>query len=155
MPLLDAREVQRLEPVGHDAVRRAELTGNTTAHDLGLGRMLKTRGDFIGRRLAARPALHDPARLRLAGVRPVDRQRRLRAGAHLVHRLGETASQGYLTSVTIGAEIEGWLGLALLSNGPALVGRHMVATSPLHAEEVPVEICSPHFVDSENARVRS
>jgi sarcosine oxidase subunit alpha len=148
---IEALNLARIEK-GH--VAGAELNGNTTAFDLGLTRMLKKRGDFIGRALAARPALNDPARPRLVGVRSVDRSRKLRGGAHLVHRLGGTDSQGWLTSVTIGAEIEGWLGLALLSHGPERIGTHMVATSPLHGEEVPVEICSPHFVDLENARVR-
>jgi sarcosine oxidase subunit alpha len=148
---LEALNLARIEK-GH--VAGAELNGNTTAYDLGLAKMLKKRGDFIGRTLAARPALVDPARPRLVGVRSVERTRKLRGGAHLVPRLGGTDSQGYITSVTLGAEIEGWLGLALLSHGPERIGTHMVATSPLFADEVPVEICSPHFVDAENSRVR-
>ena len=37
-----------------------ELNGQTTAHDLGFGKMLSTKKDFIGRFMAARPALTDP-----------------------------------------------------------------------------------------------
>jgi sarcosine oxidase subunit alpha len=148
---IEALNLMRIEK-GH--VAGSELNGNTSAHDLGLQRMLKKRGDFIGRVLADRPALKAPSRPRLVGVRPVQRDRKISGGWHLVARLGDTDSQGWITSVTLGAEIEGWLGLALLRHGPERVGMHMVATSPLHGAEVPVEICSPHFVDPENARVR-
>ena len=33
-----------------------ELNGQTTAHDLGLGRMLSASKDYVGRALAQRPA---------------------------------------------------------------------------------------------------
>ena len=149
---VEALGLLRIEK-GH--VAGSELNGNTSAHDLGLHRMLKKRGEFVGRVLAGRPTLQDPARPRLVGVRPVRRDQKISGGWHLVSRLGETDSQGWITSVTMGAEIEGWLGLALLRHGPEKIGTHMVATSPLHGAEVPVEICSPHFVDAENARVRA
>jgi heterotetrameric sarcosine oxidase alpha subunit len=148
---IEALGLMRIEK-GH--VAGAELSGNTTAHDLGLQGMLKKRGDFIGRTLAARPALTAPDRQRLVGVRPVRREAKLLGGMHLVPRLGDTGSLGYITSVTLGAEIEGWLALALLRGGPDRIGTHMIATSPLHGIEVPVEIRSPHFVDPENRRVR-
>ena len=51
---------------GHPA--GAELNGQTTAHDLGMGKLLSTKKDFIGRAMAARPALTDPARPRLVGL---------------------------------------------------------------------------------------
>src|SRR5256885_10782944 len=37
-----------------------ELDGRTTADDLGLGSLVSTRKDFIGRRLSQRPALRSP-----------------------------------------------------------------------------------------------
>lgn len=148
---LEALNLLRIEK-GH--VTGAELNGNTTMHDLGLERMMKKRGDFVGRTLAARPALTAADRPRLVGIRSVRRDQKISGGWHLVNRLGDSDSQGWITSVTIGVEIEGWLGLALLKRGPERIGTHMVATSPLHGAEVPVEICSPHFVDPENARVR-
>ena len=78
---LDALNLLRIEK-GH--VAGSELNGQTTAADLGLGRMLKRSGDFIGRVLARRPGLADPARLGLVGVRVLDRAATLKAGAHLV-----------------------------------------------------------------------
>ena len=93
--------VLRIEK-GHPAGQ--ELAGFTTAADLGLERMVKKSGDVIGRVLAGRPAMADPQRPRLTGIRPIDKSQRLRGGAHLVrsparkrawlrhqrHALGET-----------------------------------------------------------------
>ena len=137
---------------GH--VAGPELNGQTTAADLGLGRMLKKRGDFVGRALAQRPGLTDATRPGLVGVRPVRREIQLRAGAHLVER-GATTSLGWITSVTRAVELEGWIGLALLSGGHGRIGANLTAASPLHGENVAVEIVSPHFVDPENLRVRA
>ncbi len=63
----EALGVLRIEK-GHPA--GGELNGQTTAHDLGFGKMLSAKKDFIGRFMAARPALTDPARPRLVGLRP-------------------------------------------------------------------------------------
>lgn len=148
---VEALGLMRIEK-GH--VAGSELNGNTTAQDLGLGKMLKKKGDFIGRVLANRPGLMDPARPRLVGVRPVRRETKLLGGMHLVERSGATESQGWITAVTRGVEVEGWLALALLRNGAARIGQTLVATSPVHGTWAKVEICSPHFVDPENFRVR-
>ena len=49
-----------------------ELNGQTTARDLGLGTMMSTKKDFIGRVMASRPALTAPDRPALVGFKPVD-----------------------------------------------------------------------------------
>jgi sarcosine oxidase subunit alpha len=145
---VEALGLLRIEK-GH--VAGPEMNGQTTAADLGLGRMLKKRGDFVGRALAARPALTDPGRPALAGVRALNGARLL-AGAHLVAP-GGNGSLGWLSSVTRGVEQEGWIGLALLADAAARRGTRLEAASPLHGERVEVEIGSPHFVDPENRRV--
>jgi sarcosine oxidase subunit alpha len=149
---LDALNTLRIEK-GH--VTTAELNGNTTADDLGFRRMLKTNGDFIGRALAARPGLTAPDRLQLVGVRPVDRKRRLRNGMHLVAPASPAASLGYVTSSTPSAELEGWVGLALLEGGRGRLGTRLLGTSPVHGESIEVEVVSSHMLDAENTRVRS
>ena len=83
---LDALNTLRIEK-GH--VTGAELNGNTSAEDLGMQRMLKKHGDFVGRMLSQRSGLCAPERLQLVGVRPADPARRLRNGAHLVVREAE------------------------------------------------------------------
>ena len=149
---LDALNTLRIEK-GH--VTSAELNGNTSAHDLGLQRLLKQRGDFIGRTLAQRAGITAPDRLQLVGVRPVDRARRLRNGAQLVAAHSRTSSLGYVTSSTPSVELEGWLGLALLAGGRRRIGERLIGTSPMHDEATEIEIVSPHMLDPENARVRA
>jgi sarcosine oxidase subunit alpha len=148
---IEALGLLRIEK-GH--VAGSELNGQTTATDLGLGKMFKKRGDFVGRALATRPGLTDPSRPRLVGVRAVNPDRQIRAGAHLVVG-GSTSSQGWITGVTRAVELEGWIGLAMLRDGEARHGIRMRAVSPLHGESVEVDIVSPHFVDPENRRVRA
>jgi sarcosine oxidase subunit alpha len=161
--VLEAGEEFKIEPYGVEAlgllriekghVTGAELNGQTTAADVGLGKMFKKRGDFVGRVLAQRPGLTDPSRPRLVGVRPVMRGDQLRAGMHLVE-VGTSHSLGWITAVTRAVELEGWIALAMVSEGEARIGSRMQAASPLHGALVEVEIVSPHFVDPENARVR-
>jgi sarcosine oxidase subunit alpha len=149
---LDALNTLRIEK-GH--VTTAELNGNTTADDLGLGRLLKKQGDFIGRTLAQRAALASPERLQLVGVRPSDRAQRLRNGSQLVRPEARDESLGYLTSVTASVEFEGWVGLALLRGGRERVGARLLARSPVHEEATEVQIMSSHMLDPENTRVRA
>jgi sarcosine oxidase subunit alpha len=146
---IEALSLLRIEK-GH--VAGPELNGQTTAADLGLGRMLKKRGDFIGRALLQRPGLTDPGRPRLVGVMPVEPGHQLRAGAHLV-AAGTTESLGWVTSVTRSVELERWIGLALLRGSKP--GQRLDAAFPLKNETVAVEIVSPHFIDPENQRVRA
>ena len=149
---LEAMGVMRVEK-GHPA--GPELAGFTTAADLGLGRMVKPTGDVIGRVLAGRPAMVDPHRPRLTGIRPVDPAQRLRGGAHLVAAADAGDSLGYVTSVTRSVVLDSWIGLALLAGAETRRGRRLWAVSPLHGESVEVTVESPHFVDPENARVRA
>ena len=147
---LEALGLLRIEK-GH--LTGAEINGQTTAADVGLGRMVKKRGDFVGRVLSQRPGLTDPDRPHLVGLRPVTPSQKLRAGAHLVE-VGSTESVGWVTSVTRAVEVEGWIGLAMLQGGAKRHGTRLHAAFPLLDEAVEVEIVSPHFVDPENQRVR-
>ncbi|HLQ12031.1 MAG TPA: 2Fe-2S iron-sulfur cluster-binding protein [Steroidobacteraceae bacterium] len=149
---LDALNTLRIEK-GH--LTGAELNGNTTADDLGMERMLKSKGDFVGRMLAQRPGLRSPERLQLVGVRPIDRSQRLRNGAQLIVPEAPSRSLGYITSSTPSVELEGWVGLALLAGGRERMGKHLIATSPIHGETTTVAILSPHMIDPENSRVRA
>jgi heterotetrameric sarcosine oxidase alpha subunit len=148
---LDALNTLRIEK-GH--VTGAELNGNTSADDLGFGRMPKAQGDFIGRVLSQRAGLRASDRLQLVGVRPLDQRKRLRNGAQLLEAPGASASLGYLTSATMAAAFEGWTALGLLAGGRARIGQRLVAASPVHGESVEVEVTSPHRYDPENERVR-
>ncbi|MGO4125771.1 sarcosine oxidase subunit alpha family protein [Inquilinus sp. YAF38] len=151
----EALGVMRIEK-GHAAGN--ELSGQTTAADLGLGRMMSTKKDYIGRVLAGRPGLVDPVRPALVGFRPVDRSRRLRAGAHFIPQ-GAVATaandQGYMTSVAFSPALGHWIGLGLLSGGPARIGETLRACDPVRGEEIAVEVMSPVFHDPEGERLRA
>ncbi|HEX9139646.1 MAG TPA: 2Fe-2S iron-sulfur cluster-binding protein [Steroidobacteraceae bacterium] len=149
---LDALNTLRIEK-GH--VTGAELNGNTSADDLGMQRMLKKQGDFVGRMLSQRSGLSAPDRLQLVGVRPADAARRLRNGAHVTLRETDTASLGYITSSTPTVEREGWVGLALVAGGRARIGQRLFARSVIHGESLPIDIVSAHMLDPENLRVRA
>jgi sarcosine oxidase subunit alpha len=149
---LDALNTLRIEK-GH--VTTAELNGNTTADDLGVQRLLKKQGDFIGRTLAQRAGLTSPERLQLVAVRPSDSAQRLRSGSQLVAPQARDESLGYLTSATPSVEFDGWVGLALLRGGRQRLGARLLARSPVHGEVTEVQILSPHMLDPENTRVRT
>jgi sarcosine oxidase subunit alpha len=151
---VEALGVMRIEK-GHPA--GSELNGQTTAHDLGFGGLVSTKKDFIGRYMAARPALVDPARPTLVGVKPVAPADRLRSGAHFIAN-GAAANavndQGFVTSVAYSPSLGQWIGLGLLARGPTRRGEIMRAVDPIRSGEIAVEICAPCFVDPKGERLR-
>lgn len=150
----EALGVMRIEK-GH--VSGNEINGQTSARDLGLGRMASTKKDFIGRVLSQRPAFLAPERPTLIGFKPVDPKDRLRAGAHFL-RNGHSATmandEGYMTSVAFSPTLGHWIGLGLLAHGPERIGETVRAYDPVRGGDVPVEICHPAFVDPEGERLR-
>jgi methylglutamate dehydrogenase subunit C len=151
----EALGVLRIEK-GHPA--GAELNGQTTAHDLGFGKMLSAKKDFIGRFMAGREALTDPSRPTLVGLRPLAREDRIRAGAHLLPKdMDATAKsdEGYVTSIAFSPSLGHWLGLGLLSRGPERHGEIVRAYDPVRGGDVLVEVRPPCFIDPEGERVRA
>jgi glycine cleavage system aminomethyltransferase T len=149
----EALGVMRIEK-GH--VAGNEINGQLTARDLGLGRMMSTKKNYIGRVLAQREALLAPDRPALVGFQPVDRSAQLRAGAHFIP-VGAAATadndEGYMTSVAFSPMLGHWIGLGVLMHGPERVGRRVRAYDPVRNGDVEVEICSPVFFDSDGARL--
>lgn len=150
----EALGVMRIEK-GHPAGN--ELNGQTTAADLGLGRMMSKKKDFIGRVMAGRPALVDPARPSLVGLKPVDTGQKLRAGAHLLApgaRPIAAHDEGYVTSAAHSHTLGHSIALALLARGPSRYGERVVVHDPVRGADVEAEVCNPVFVDPEGARLR-
>lgn len=149
----EALGVMRIEK-GH--VAGNELSGQTTARDLGLGKMMSSKKDYLGRLMARRPALVEADRPCLIGLRPVDPAQRLRAGAHFIG-IGKPATmqhdEGYMTSVAYSPVLGHWIGLGLLKNGPQRIGERIRAVDPVRNGDVEIEICSPVFVDPEGTRL--
>lgn len=151
---LEALGVMRIEK-GH--VAGNELNGTTTAADLGLGRMMSTKKDFIGRVLADRPGLVDPNRPVLVGLQPIDRSKRLYAGAHFLSLGADVAlrnDQGYLTSVAFSPMLGHWVGLGLLARGRDRIGERIRAYDPLCSGETEVEVVPSAFFDPDGARLK-
>jgi glycine cleavage system aminomethyltransferase T/NADPH-dependent 2,4-dienoyl-CoA reductase/sulfur reductase-like enzyme len=150
---IEALSIMRIEK-GH--VAGGELNGTTTAGDLGLGKMMSTKKDYIGRMMAGREGLLDAKRQVVVGIRPVDRRDRLRAGAHLLTR-GQSPSlandQGYITSVAFSPMLNMWIGLALLSDGRNRKGEVLQVFDGLRNVHMLAEICEPTHFDPENRRL--
>lgn len=138
---------------GH--VAGPELDGRTTADDLNLGKMMSTKKDFIGKRLAYREDLVGEHRHKFVGLVPVDGKTKLRQGAQLtenaddplpVKMIGNVTSTGYNT------ETEVPIALGLIEGGLAREGDVVHMQYPLRGITVPVKVCHPIFIDREGAR---
>jgi sarcosine oxidase subunit alpha len=150
----EALGVMRIEK-GH--VAGNEINGTTTAADLGLGKMMSTQKDFIGRVLAARSGLTEPGRAVLVGVEPVDAKARLHAGAHfLTLQDGATLEndQGFMTSVAFSPTLGHWIGLGFLRDGHARLGERIRAYDPIRNGDVEVQVAYPVFYDRAGARLK-
>ena len=151
---LEALSVMRIEK-GHAAGN--ELNGHTTALNLGLARMVTASKDCIGKTLAARSALTDSNAHKLVGFKPVNTEHKLRSGAHFVAQGAEPTlanDEGYMTSVAYSPALACSIGLGYIKSGDSRLGETVLACSPLHKEQIEVEIVSPHFVDPEGVRMR-
>jgi heterotetrameric sarcosine oxidase alpha subunit len=151
---LDALNALRIEK-GH--VTGAELNGRTTAEDLGLGRMLKAKGDFIGKRSLGRPGLTREGRWQLVGLTPVDGRTPIPSGAKLVADAGKAAPVpilGEVTSTAFSPSLDRPIALALLADGRSRRGDAVIVSSPLFDLEVPAVATSPVFFDPEGKRLR-
>ncbi len=150
----EALSVLRVEK-GH--VSGPEISGQTTARDLGLGRMMSKKKDFIGRVLAGREALVDPDRPALVGLKPENGDERLFSGAHILNPGDEPTpvnDQGYVSSVAYSPHLGHWIGLGLLAGGMGREGETVRAYDPVRNGDVKVRICSPVFVDPKGDRLR-
>jgi methylglutamate dehydrogenase subunit C len=150
---LEALAVMRIEK-GH--VSGPELNGQTSAADLGFGRMASTKKDFVGAVMARRPALLDPQRMGFVGFKPVDARSPLRAGAHVLAP-GAAATtendQGYLTSATVSPILGHSIALGFVKGGAMRIGDRLRAWDGLRGADVEVEICAPTFYDPKGERL--
>jgi heterotetrameric sarcosine oxidase alpha subunit len=150
----EALGVMRIEK-GHPAGN--ELNGQTTAGDLGMARMLSKKKDFIGRVMAQRAALVAADRPTLIGIKPIDRDARLRAGGHLLACDAASVAandEGYVTSVAFSPTLGHSIGLALLKRGAERHGERIRVHDPVRGADIDIEVCDPVFVDPEGVRVR-
>ena len=151
----EALGVMRIEK-GHAAGN--ELNGTTTAANLGMGKMVSPLKDSIGKVLSQREGLNADGDLRQVGIKPVDPNDPVPAGAHLMNADGPTDAahdQGYATSACYSPNLGHAIALGFLKNGSERMGERMRLVSPLTGVDVAVEITSAHFIDPEGERLRA
>ena len=151
---MEALNVLRIEK-GH--ITHAEIHGRTTAFDCGFERMVSAQKDFIGKTMAARPGLTGPEREQMVGLRPVDGQGRLTAGAFLFNE-GDPAdrihAQGYTTSACHSPTLGLPLALGFLRNGRARHGERVRMVDHLRGIETLCEVTDPVAYDPEGGLLR-
>ena len=146
--------VMRIEK-GH--VAGNELNGQSTALNMGLGKMVSKKKDSIGMALSQREGLNEPNGYRLVGVKPVNKQQSLTAGSHFLE-IGAAPvvanDGGWLTSMVYSPHIGSHIALGYLKAGDQKIGKRMRAVNFLNKTDVEIEIVSPHFFDPEGERLR-
>jgi sarcosine oxidase subunit alpha len=150
---IEALSIMRIEK-GH--VAGGELNGTTTAGDLGLGKMMSSKKDYIGRMMATREGLTDKSRQCVVGIRPCDAADKIRSGSHILKKddaPSMAADQGYISSVAWSPMLNMWLGLALLSNGRERHGEVVKIFDGVRNIHVFGVICDPMHYDRENKKL--
>ncbi len=150
----EALGVMRIEK-GHFAGN--ELTGQTTAFNLGLERMISKKKDSIGNKLSERPGLNQSDGFRLVGFLPVNKEKSFNAGSHFISKGKDKImanDEGWMTSVAYSPTLKHTIGLGFIKNGLDRMGEKVHAVDPLRGKNTEVEICSPHFYDPEGSRQR-
>lgn len=150
----EALGVMRIEK-GH--VAGGELNGQSTALNMGLGKMVSKKKDSIGMVLSQREGMNSPDGYRLVGVKPVDPKGVLQAGSHFLE-IGAApvleSDGGWLTSKVYSPHLGCDIALGYLKAGDQKIGRRMRAVNFLTKTDTEVEIVSPHFFDPEGERLR-
>ena len=150
----EALGVMRIEK-GHAAGN--ELNGQTTALNLGLGRMVSKKKDCIGNVLSERTGMNTDDAIRLVGFKPVNTAHKLSAGSHFIDVNLEAVTdndQGWMTSVAYSPSLGHSIGLGFLKRGHERIGDIISAVNPLHDERITVEVVSAHFIDPDGERLR-
>ncbi len=150
----EALGVMRIEK-GH--VAGGELNGQSTALNMGLGKMVSKKKDSIGMVLSHREGLVGENGYRLVGVKPVDPKGKLVAGSHFLETGAAPVMEndgGWLTSKVYSPHIGSDIALGYLKGGDRKIGQRMRAVNLLSGLDTEVEIVSPHFFDPEGERLR-
>ena len=131
-----------------------ETDGSVTPDDVGLGRLLSRRKDFLGRRSLLRPDSLRPDRKQLVGLLSDDPAQVLPEGSAVVDAPGPRRPlpmRGHVTSSYFSPVLGRSIALALVSGGRAALGERLYVAN-LYDRWLPARSCNPVFYDPENAR---
>ena len=151
----EALGVMRIEK-GH--VAGGELNGQSSALNMGLGKMVSKKKDAIGVALSQREGMNDAAGYRLVGVRPVDPMAGISAGSHFLPLGAAPTAEndgGWLTSKVYSPHLGCDIALGYLRGGDQKIGTRMRAVNLLTGTDTEVDIVSPHFFDPQGERLRA
>jgi methylglutamate dehydrogenase subunit C len=153
----EALGVMRIEK-GH--VAGGELNGQSSALNMGLGKMVSKKKDSIGMAMSLREGMNVAEGYRLVGVKPVKPGDKLTAGSHFLELDAANTAEndgGWLTSKIFSPHVGSDIALGYLKAGDQKIGKRMRAVNFLAGgiADTEVEIVSPHFVDPEGARLRA
>lgn len=150
----EALGVMRIEK-GH--VAGGELNGQSTALNMGLGKMVSKKKDSIGMVLSQREGMTAENGYRLVGVKPVNPNGKLTAGSHFLEKGAAPVAAndgGWLTSKVYSPHLGCDIALGYLKGGDKKIGQRMRIVNLLAGLETEVEIISPHMFDPEGERLR-
>ncbi len=151
---MEALNVLRIEK---GFITHAEIHGRVTAFDIGFDRMVSQKKDCIGNAASRRPGLLDIQREQMIGLKPVDPNESLTAGAHLFVEGADAVAandQGYVTSVCHSPTLGHALGLGFLKDGPNRMGEHVMLVDHVRDVRTLCEVCHPVFFDPDGGRAR-
>ncbi len=151
---MEALNVLRLEK---GLITHAEIHGRITAYDIGAQRMVSSKKDCIGKTMASRPGLCDPARARLVGLKPAGAVQMLTAGAHLYSADADPVRQnhqGYVTSNGFSPTLGHVIALGFLQHGPERVGEVIKMVDHVRDVETMCTVVPPVFFDPTGGRAR-
>lgn len=128
----------------------ADTDGTTNPLDVGWGRVLKRKGDFIGRRSLMRPADQRADRLNFVGIEPLDANVAIRVGLPVLGS-GEKKTCGYVTSAGFSPILKRFVGLGMIENGRARIGEAITLAGP--NGHIAARITEPGAFDPKGERV--
>ena len=101
---------------GPQPITHAEIDGRVTAKDIGMSNMISQDKTCIGKTMANRPGLISEQREQLVGIKPLNEDEVLLAGAH-IYCLDEAPKrvndQGHITSVCYSPSLKSSIGFTL------------------------------------------
>jgi len=150
---MEALNVLRIEK---GFLTHAEIEGRMTAFDVGMARMISAKKDCIGKVMAARPGLVDPARPQLVGLKFAG-DAPLMGGAHLFTQGTQAVRdqyQGHVSSMAYSPELGHSIALGFLARGPERHGEVIRVVDQMRGLDTEAEVCGPVFVDPTGERVR-
>ena len=132
-----------------------DTDGSMTPPDLGLGGMVKKKGDFIGRRSLHRSDMLRPDRKQLVGLLTEDGTTVLPEGVQLVDKPGPERPipmLGHVTSSYLSPALGRSIAFAMVKGGLGRMGETVHALLA-DGRAVPAVIARPVFLDPENMRM--